>query len=81
MVARGWSRRAPERILTFSIWAASATRFRVYARDNGLEPGVIAEFFSPQSRILPAELPPLAPKVICNVGANIGIASLRFATR
>ena len=80
LVARGWSRNSLGRILSFGIKATPNTRFRVYARDNGLDTGTIAEFFSPHSRIVPPELPPLQPKVIYDLGANIGIASLRFAT-
>lgn len=79
LVFRGWGSYSPERILCFGVKAAGDTRFRVYARDNGLDAGAIAEFFSPRSRIIPSELPPLHPKVIYDLGANIGIASLRFA--
>lgn len=80
LVSRGWSSYSLERILSFGFKAAGNTCFRVYARDNGLDTGTIAEFFSPHSRIVPSELPPLQPKVIYDLGANIGIASLRFAT-
>jgi FkbM family methyltransferase len=79
LVFRGWGSYSPERIVSFSIKATGSARFRVYVRDNGLEAGTIAEFFLPHSRIVPVELPPLQPKVIYDVGANIGIASLSFA--
>ncbi len=78
LVFRGWSSYSPERVLDFSIKTGSAG-FRVYARDNGVEAGTIAEFFSPECRLVPEELPVLRPEVIYDVGANIGIASLRFA--
>jgi FkbM family methyltransferase len=80
LVARGWTRHSLDRILSFSIKATPATRFRIYARDNGLDVGTIAEFFTPDSKIVPVNLPPLRPKVVYDLGANIGIASLRFAT-
>jgi FkbM family methyltransferase len=80
LVSRGWSRHALDRILSFGIQATPDTRFRVYARDNGLDVGTIAEFFTPGSKIVPVGLPPLRPKVVYDLGANIGIASLRFAT-
>lgn len=80
LVSRGWGSYSPERIVSFSIKATGSARFRVYVHDNGLEAGTIAEFFSPHSRKVPTELPPLRPKVIYDVGANIGIASLHLAT-
>jgi FkbM family methyltransferase len=80
LVFRGWRTYSQERILSFGFKAAGKTRFRVYARDNGLDTGTLAEFFSPCSKIVPSELPPFQPKVIYDLGANIGIASLRFAT-
>jgi len=79
LVYQGWSRYRPEQVISFSIKALDHARFQVYAHDNGMEAGTIAEFFSPRSSIVPTELPPLQPKVIYDLGANIGIASLRFA--
>jgi FkbM family methyltransferase len=76
---RGWSHNSPERIISFSVKATGRACFKVCVHDNGLEAGTIAEFFSSGSRIVPPEMPPLRPKVIYDVGANIGIASLRFA--
>jgi FkbM family methyltransferase len=77
---RGWSTYSPERLVSFSIKATGPARYRVYVRDNGLDAGTIAEFFVSDSSILPVGLPPLCPRVVYDVGANIGIASLRFAT-
>jgi FkbM family methyltransferase len=79
LVFRGLSRYSPERILDFSIKANSGSKFLVYARDNGLEVGTIAEFFAPACRLIPDELPAFQPDIIYDIGANIGIASLRFA--
>jgi FkbM family methyltransferase len=80
LVFRGWTRYAPERPLAFSIKAPGNTRFQISACDNGWDAGTIALFFSPRSTIVPPGLPPLRPKVIYDLGANIGIASLFFAS-
>jgi len=80
LVFHGWGSYSPGRIVSFGFKASGHTRFRVYARDNGLDPGTLTEFFSPHSRLVPAELPPMQPQVVYDLGANIGIASLRFAT-
>ena len=80
LVFRGWGSYSSQRIVSFSIKATGGARFRVYVRDNGLEAGTIAEFFSAHSTKVPAELPPLRPKVIYDLGANVGIASLHLAT-
>jgi FkbM family methyltransferase len=80
LVARGWSSYSLGRILSFGVKATPDTRFRVYARDNGLDVGTIDDFFSPDSKIIPVGLPPFRPKVVYDLGANIGVASLRFAT-
>ncbi len=79
LVSRGWSSNSEERLLSFSIKATEGARFQVYARDNGLDPGTMATFLSPRSRIMPSNLPPLQPRVIYDLGANIGIATLGFA--
>jgi FkbM family methyltransferase len=79
LVFRGWSRYSPGRILAFSVKVMENAACCVYARDNGLEVGTIAEFFSPECSIVPPELPLFKPKVVYDIGANIGIATLRFA--
>jgi FkbM family methyltransferase len=79
LVFRGWTRYQPERMLTFSIKAAGLTRFRAYVRDNGAEAPLLADFFSLKRRMMPPNLPPLRPRVIYDLGANIGMASLGFA--
>jgi len=40
-----------------------------------------AEFFSSRYVLIPPELPPMEPEVVYDIGANIGIASLFYATR
>jgi FkbM family methyltransferase len=78
LVFRGWSHYAPERMLSFSIRAGGNTRFRAYVRDNGAEAPLLADFFSLERGLMPRNLAPLRPKVIYDLGANIGMASLGF---
>src|SRR6266481_9024844 len=78
---RGWVTYSPERILQFSVCAGQHGAFQVHARDNGLDAGTFAEFFSSRYTILPPELSPIEPRIIYDIGANIGIASLYFAIR
>ncbi|MCU0783286.1 MAG: FkbM family methyltransferase [Verrucomicrobia bacterium] len=77
---RGWAKHSPKRILSFAIKVPGGRTFKVCARDNGLEANTIAEYFGHQFAILPPSLPPYLPKVIYDLGANIGIASLYFST-
>ena len=79
LVFRGWAKCAPERILKFVIKAERNNLFQVHARDNGMDVGTFAEFFSSRYVIVPPELEPMEPKVIYDLGANIGIASLYLA--
>jgi FkbM family methyltransferase len=81
LVARRWARCRPERILSFSTQAARPGPFQVHIRDNGLDMCTFAEFFSSRYVLIPPELPPLEPAVVYDIGANIGIASLFYATR
>jgi FkbM family methyltransferase len=71
--------RYSNRMLSFELKAAGKACFQVYARDNGQDAGTVAEIFSPHYEVVPVKLPPFQPKVIYDLGANIGIASLRFA--
>ncbi len=79
LVWRGWRKYSPQTVLSFSINAAGKSRYKVHARDNGLEVGTIAEFFAAVPRVIPTELPPFQPRVIYDLGANVGIAALYFA--
>ena len=78
---RGWSKYAPERMVSFSIRAPAGRLFRVHMRDNMHDPESLAEFFSSRYTWIPPEQPHFEPKVVYDIGANIGIASLYFATR
>ncbi len=42
--------------------------------------GTFTEFFSSRYVLIPPELPPMEPEVIYDIGANIGMASLFYAT-
>ena len=79
LVFRGKARYNSAEILEFSLRASPGQRFRVCARDNGLDVKTVAEFFSPQYEFIPPELPPMNPKVVYDLGANIGAASLYLA--
>jgi FkbM family methyltransferase len=76
---RGWSHFDRAKILSFSARGTNGRKLTVHARDNGSDVGTFEEFFSSRYRILPPELPALEPKVIYDIGANIGIASLYYA--
>lgn len=80
LVFRGLGRFAPAEVLDFWITAATDRVFKVSVRDNRLDVVTLAEFFSARHVIVPEVLPPLQPKVIYDIGANIGIASLYLAT-
>jgi FkbM family methyltransferase len=81
LVARRWARYRPERILSFWTRPARPDAFQVHIRDNGLDMCTFTEFFSARYVIVPPELPPMEPEVVYDIGANIGIASLFYATR
>jgi FkbM family methyltransferase len=81
LAARRWARYRPGRILSFSTRASPHGPFRVHIRDNGLDMCTFTEFFSSRYVLIPPELPPLEPEVVYDIGANIGIASLYYATR
>jgi FkbM family methyltransferase len=76
---RGAAKFDGDRILSFSTRVGKGRVFNVHARDNGYDVTTFAEFFSAQYVIIPPELPPMVPKVIWDIGANIGVASLYFA--
>lgn len=77
---RGLAHHSAERILSFFIHAPHHRTLQAHVRDNGVGVVTIAEFFSAQSTIIPASLPLLQPKVIYDLGANVGIASLFFSS-
>src|SRR3954465_1321922 len=77
---RGWARFDPSRILSLSVRGPGHPNFAVHARDNGSDVGTFEEFFSSRHTVIPPDLPALEAKVIYDIGANIGIASLYFAS-
>jgi FkbM family methyltransferase len=80
LVFRGLATLLNSRILSFSIYDPQRKPILVYVRDNGVGVTTIAEFFSPCSAIMPLALPAFYPKVIYDLGANVGVSSLFFAS-
>jgi len=80
LVFRGLATFVNSRILAFSIFDCQRKPLLVSVRDNGVGITTIAEFFSPDSAIMPSKLPALHPKVIYDLGANVGVSSLFFAS-
>jgi FkbM family methyltransferase len=80
LVFRGLAIFLNSRILAFSIFDAARKPVLVYVRDNGVGTTTVAEFFSPDSEIMSTKLPSLHPKVIYDLGANVGVSSLFFAS-
>lgn len=80
LVFRGLATLLNSRILSFSIYDPRRKPILVYVRDNGVGVTTIAEFFSPYSAIMPPTLPAFYPKVIYDLGANVGVSSLFFAS-
>jgi FkbM family methyltransferase len=77
---RGLARYSAARILAFTIKAPHGRTLEAHVRDNGVGMITIAEFFSAHSIIIPADLGAHQPKVIYDLGANVGIASLYFSS-
>lgn len=80
LVFRGLATFLKSKILSFSIFDLRRMPLLVYVRDNGVGTTTIAEFFSPHSVIMPLALPDFYPKVIYDLGANVGVSSLFFAS-
>jgi FkbM family methyltransferase len=80
LVFRGLATFLNSRILAFSIFDAFRKPVLVYVRDNGVGTTTISEFFSPRSSIMPVNLPSIHPRVIYDLGANVGVSSLFFAS-
>ena len=79
LVFRGWRRYSADQTISFSLRVDAQRAVNVLARDNGLDVGNFAEFFAPRRPVIPPELPPFTPRIIYDLGANIGAASLYFA--
>lgn len=80
LVFRGLATFLNSRILSFMIFDFQRKPLLISVRDNGVGIMTIAEFFSPDSAIIPTNLPALHPKVIYDLGANVGVSSLFFAS-
>ena len=80
LVFRGLTTFLNSRILSFSIYDPRRKPVLVYVRDNGVGTTTIAEFFSPHSAIMPIIVPVIYPKVIYDLGANVGVSSLYLAS-
>jgi len=78
--ARGLTTYSPEKLLRFKLRAPVRDCFTVRSRDSGDDIGTIVEFFSRLRRLVPQDLPALEPRVVYDIGAHIGIASLFLAT-
>jgi FkbM family methyltransferase len=79
LVYRNLSRYAPEKIHRISFRSGTGKLWDIYVRDNGQDAHMLAEFFKNGRLARLRELEP-KPKVIYDLGANIGIASLALAT-
>jgi FkbM family methyltransferase len=77
---RGWAGYSESRIVSLGLKARNGRRLQAHVRDNGVGVVTLAEFFAADSKIMPANLPPFQPKVIYDLGANVGIASLFFSS-
>jgi len=80
LVFRGLATFLNSRILAFSIFDPFRKPVLVYVRDNGVGTTTICEFFSPHSLIMPVNFPSIHPRVIYDLGANVGVSSLFFAS-
>ena len=80
LVFRGLTTFLNSKILSFSIYDLQRNPILVYVRDNGVGTTTIAEFFSLHSAIMPPTIPAFCPKVIYDLGANVGVSSLFFAS-
>jgi FkbM family methyltransferase len=67
-------------VLQFQLRAPARNFLGVRCRDCGDDIGTIVEFFSRLRQLIPPGLPALEPKVVYDIGAHIGIASLFLAT-
>jgi FkbM family methyltransferase len=79
LVYRGFTAFNPERICVIPFRVAAGKTWNVYVRDNGQDAPMVIEFFK-NGRL--AEMGKLnwKPRVIYDLGANIGIASLSLST-
>ena len=79
LVYRGLTAFAPARIRCIPFRVAEGKTWNVYVRDNGQDAPMLFEFFK-NGRFAEMEKLNWKPRVIYDLGANIGIASLALAT-
>lgn len=78
LVHRNLTRYAPEKIHRISFRAGTGKLWNVHIRDNGQDAPMLVEFFR-NDRLAQLRVSEPKPKVIYDLGANIGIASLSLA--
>jgi FkbM family methyltransferase len=78
LVHRGLGRHRAENIHHFAIRGPDKKNLTMYLRDNSLDVETFFEFFAFKPEMLPSELPNYQPKVIYDIGANVGMAALYF---
>jgi FkbM family methyltransferase len=78
LVYRGLARYAPEKIHRISFRSGTGKTWNIHVRDNGQDAPMLVEFFD-SDRLAEMEELNWKPKVIYDLGANIGIASLSLA--
>ena len=78
---RGMSRYAPKRELCFGFRTPGNRPWRLHLRDNFVDASTCEEFFSGEHNFIPPSLSPLQPRVVYDIGANIGMATLYMAER
>lgn len=79
LVYRDLSRYAPEKIHLIAFRAGAGRLWKIHVRDNGQDAPMLVEFFR-NDRLAGLRELHWKPKVIYDLGANIGIASLSLAT-
>ena len=80
LVYRNLSQYVPEKIQRISFRAGTGKPWDIYIRDNGQDAPMLVEFFRNDRLARLRQLEP-KPKVIYDLGANIGIASLSLAAQ
>jgi FkbM family methyltransferase len=73
---RGFLKYKTNRILHFPIKTISGKEFEVFVRDNLYDLETLVEYFSTRRDFLPRDLPLIQPRVIYDIGAHVGFASL-----
>src|SRR5579859_6057234 len=80
LVYRKWTSFDAERVVQVPLALGRNKKWTVSVRDNELDMRTLTEFFC-QNAGVTKEIPEREPAVIYDIGANIGISSLLFASR